>query len=121
MLDHIAGNNEREISDLLMKNYEKKGIVFKLNSKVVEVKEDQVIYEYKGEKESIEADKVLMSIGRKPVIEGYGLDKIGVETERGHIKVDEKCQTNMPGVYAAGDVNGYSMLAHTAYRKLKFA
>ena len=117
MLDHIAGNNERDISELLMKNYEKKGIVFKLNSKVVEVKKGQVIYEYKGEKESIKADKVLMSIGRRPVIEGYGLDKIGVETERGHIKVDEKCQTNMPGVYAAGDVNGYSMLAHTAYRE----
>ncbi len=117
MLDHIAGNNERDISELLMKNYEKKGIVFKLNSKVVEVKKGQVIYEYKGEKESIKADKFLMSIGRRPVIEGYGLDKIGVETERGHIKVDEKCQTNIPGVYAAGDVNGYSMLAHTAYRE----
>lgn len=117
MLDHIAGNNEREISNILMKNYEKKGIVFKLNSKVVEVREGLVVYEYNGKKESIEADKVLMSIGRKPVVNDYGLDKIGVEIERGHIKVDERCRTNIPEVYAAGDINGYSMLAHTAYRE----
>jgi len=117
MLDHIAGNNDRQISELLMKNYEKKGIVFKLNAKVVEVKEGSVVYEYSGEKNAVEADKVLMSIGRRPVTQDTGLDKIGVETERGRIKTDEMGQTNIPGVYAAGDVNGFSMLAHTAYRE----
>ncbi|NSW89661.1 MAG: dihydrolipoyl dehydrogenase [Firmicutes bacterium] len=117
MLDHIAGNNEREISDILMKTYEKKGIVFKLSSKVVEVKEGMVLYEYNRERASVEADKILMSIGRKPVVDGYGLERIGVEIENGRIKVDERGRTNVPGVYAAGDVNGYSMLAHTAYRE----
>jgi len=117
MLDHIAGNTDREISNILMKNYQKKGIEFKLNAKVVEVKEGSVIYELNGERLTVEADKVLMSIGRRPVVDGIGLENIGVEIERGHIKVDERGKTNVPEVYAAGDVNGYSMLAHTAYRE----
>lgn len=117
MLDHIAGNTDKEISEILMKNYQKKGVEFKLGAKVVEIKEGTVIYEVNGQKFSVNAEKVLMSIGRRPVIEGLGLEKIGVEIERGHIKVDEKGKTNIPEVYAAGDVNGFSMLAHTAYRE----
>lgn len=117
MLDHIAGNVDKDISGILMKSYEDKGITFNLNSKVIEVKENEVIYESNGQTLSIKADKVLMSIGRRPVVEGLGLDKIGVEIERGHIKVDETGKTNIPEVYAAGDVNGRSMLAHTAYRE----
>lgn len=134
MLDHIAGNTDREISDILLKNYEKKGIVFKLGARVVGIEEGAVIYESVKENDgrvagsnpgnagnpgkiSVKADKVLMSIGRKPFTDGLGLDRIGVEVERGRIKVDEKGRTNVPGVYTAGDVNGYSMLAHTAYRE----
>lgn len=117
MLDHIAGNTDKEISNLLMKNYQKKGIEFRLNSRVVEIKENAVVFEANGEKITAEAEKVLMSIGRRPVIDGIGLENIGVEIERGHIKVDERGKTNVPEVYAAGDVNGYSMLAHTAYRE----
>jgi len=117
MLDHIAGNTDREISLILMKNYRKKGIEFKLNSKVVEIRESSVVFEVNGEKLEVDAEKVLMSIGRRPVTEGIGLERIGVEVERGRIKVDERGKTNVPEVYAAGDVNGYSMLAHTAYRE----
>jgi len=117
MLDHIAGNTDREISEILMKNYQKKGIEFKLNSKVVEVKPGSVVYESNGETLSVEAEKVLMSIGRRAVTEGIGLENIGVELDRGRIKVDERGKTNVPEVYAAGDVNGVSMLAHTAYRE----
>ena len=117
MLDHIAGNTDREISDILMKNYQKKGVEFKLGSKVVEVQEGAVVYEVGGQNFTVAADKILMSIGRRPVTEGLGLEKIGVELERGRIKVDEKGKTNIPEVYAAGDVNGVSMLAHTAYRE----
>lgn len=117
MLDRIGGFIDREIAEILMKNYEKKGIDFKLGCKVVEVKEDAVVYEFNGEKFAVPADKVLLSIGRRPSTEGLGLEKIGVETERGRIKVDERGKTNIPEVYAAGDVNGVSMLAHTAYRE----
>jgi len=117
MLDHIAGNNDREISNLLMKNYEKKGITFKLSAKVTELKEGTVVYETNGQSYSVEADKVLMSVGRRAATQDIGLKNIGVETERGAIKTDLRGQTNVPGVYAAGDVNGRSMLAHTAYRE----
>lgn len=117
MLDHIAGPTDREISDILMKNYQKKGIEFKLSSKVVEIKEGTVIYEADGQTLTAPADKILLSIGRRPVTQDIGLENIGVELERGRIKTDERGRTNIPEVYAAGDVNGVSMLAHTAYRE----
>ncbi|WHH61535.1 dihydrolipoyl dehydrogenase [Petroclostridium sp. X23] len=117
MLNKIAGPTDGEISEILMKNYEKKGVAFKLGCKVVEVKPGAVVYESNGQTFTVEADKVLLSIGRRPVTEGLGLEKIGVQTERGSIKVDERGKTNIPEVYAAGDVNGTSMLAHTAYRE----
>lgn len=117
MLDHIAGNTDREIATILMKAYQKKGVIFKLGCKVVEIKANGVVYEMNGEKVTVSADKILMSIGRRPVINGFGLEKLGVEVERGAIKVDKNGRTNIPEVYAAGDVNGNSMLAHTAYRE----
>lgn len=117
MLDHIAGNTDREISEILMKNYQKKGIEFKLGAKVVEIKEGSVVYEEGGQRLPAEAEKVLVSVGRRPATEGIGLETIGVYTERGSIKTDDKGRTNVPGVYAAGDVNGVLMLAHTAYRE----
>ena len=60
-----------------------------------------------------------MSVGRRPVVQDIGLESICVEIEKGGIKTDEMGKTNIPEVYAAGDVNGRSMLAHTAYRKPK--
>ena len=59
----------------------------------------------------------MLSVGRRPASEDIGLESLGVYCERGAIKTDEHLQTNVPGVYAAGDVNGRSMLAHTAYRE----
>lgn len=117
MLDHIAGSTDREISDILMKNYQKKGVEFRLSSKVVELTKDAVVYESDGKTFSVPAAKILMSIGRRPVTEGLGLEKIGVELVRGAVKTDERGRTNIPNIYAAGDVNGVSMLAHTAYRE----
>lgn len=117
MLNKIAGPTDAEISTILQKNYEKKGIVFKLGAKVTEIAKDSVIYELNGKKEAQRADKVLVSIGRRPFTEGLGLDNIGVETVRGAIPTDEQGRTNIAGVFAAGDVNGTSMLAHTAYRE----
>jgi len=117
MLDHIAGPTDREISEILLKNYQQKGIEFKLNSKVVEIKEGAVVYEADGQKFNVQAEKILMSIGRRAATEGLGLENIGVELDRGRIKIDERGRTNIPEVYAAGDINGFSMLAHTAYRE----
>lgn len=117
MLDHIAGNADREISEILLKNYQKKGVEFKLGAKVTGVKPGEVVYETGGKTMTVPADKVLMSIGRRPATYGLGLERIGVELDNGRVKTDEYGKTNIPEVYAAGDVNGVSMLAHTAYRE----
>jgi len=117
LLDRIGGNIDSEIAGLLQEEYSQKGVEFRLSSRVVEIADRSVICESNGERITIQADKVLLSVGRKPVVDGFGLETIGVEVEKGHIKVDEQGRTNVPRVYAAGDVNGRSMLAHTAYRE----
>lgn len=117
MLENIAGSIDVGISDILMKNYKKKGVEFKLPCKVTGFDNNSVTFEEKGESKTIEASKVLLSVGRKPNIKNIGLENIGVYTEKGAVVTDDKMQTNISGVYAAGDVNGKSMLAHTAYRE----
>ena len=121
MLDHIAGENDKELVSLLQKSYEKKGILFELSAKVTEVKNDGICYEKNGKGEFVPADCVLLSIGRRANTKDLGLESIHVLTERGAIVTDEKMKTNVSGVYAAGDVNGKSMLAHTAYREAEVA
>ena len=121
MLDKIAGPTDKDISNVLLKNYKKKGIEFCLGCRVTEVTADAVKYEKDGKTESVPADKVLLSIGRRAVSADIGLETIGVEVERGAIKVDRYCRTNVPNVYAAGDVNGKMMLAHVAYRESEVA
>lgn len=117
MMDRIAGQTDIDISNLLKDIYTAKGVDFRLGAKVVSVGSGAVVYEKDGEKVSVEADKVLVSIGRRANTAGIGLESIGVLTERGAIVTDEQMKTNVPGVFAAGDVNGKSMLAHTAYRE----
>lgn len=121
MLDKIAGPTEAEVSKILLKNYQKKGVDFKLSCKVTGVGTDSVTYEEKGETKTVSADKVLLSIGRRAFTADLGLETIGVYTERGAIVTDEYMRTNVSGVYATGDVNGKSMLAHTAYRESEVA
>ena len=121
MLDHIAGNTDKDIRDELQKSCEKLGMQFILNAKVTEVTKDGVIYEKDGASEEVKADKVLLSIGRRANTENIGLETIQVETERGAIVTDEYMKTNIPNVYAIGDVNGKLMLAHTAYREADVA
>jgi len=117
MLPEILGNNDFEISAMLRDLYGKKGIVFNLNAKVVKIEGNKVIFEKEGKTESVEGDKILVSVGRKAVTKGFGLESLSVEMTRGGIKVDEKMRTNVPNVFAAGDVTGFSLLAHTASRE----
>jgi dihydrolipoamide dehydrogenase len=121
MLDKIAGPTERDVSAALQKACAGKGIVFHLGCRVTSLENGKVTFESKTGLESITADKVLLSIGRRAACEGLGLESIGVYTERGAIVTDRHMQTNVAGVYAAGDVNGKSMLAHTAYREAEVA
>lgn len=117
MLDEILTGMDQEMSTMLRQMYTKKGITFNLSAKVTEVKGNEVIFEKNGKKESISGDKILVSVGRKANTAGFGLENIGVELTRGGIKVDDKMRTNVPNVYAAGDVTGFSLLAHTASRE----
>ena len=122
MLDKIGGAIDGEIAGILKKNYEKKGIKFCLGCRVTAVEQGKVHYEKAGEAGVAEGDKILLSIGRVPATNGLGLENIGVETDRrGAILTDEYMKTNQPEVYASGDVNGKSMLAHTAYRETEVA
>ena len=122
MLDHIAGATDRELSNMLQKELEKKGVKFLLSHKCLSVEPGKVWVESPaGEKLSVEADKVLLSIGRRANIQGIGLETIGVQTNRAGIVTDTMGRTNVPGVYAVGDVNGHHMLAHTAYREAEVA
>ncbi len=121
MLNKIAGPTEKEISEILLKEYKKKGIDFKLSCKVTEVGKDCVVYEENGEIKRVHADVVLCSIGRRAMTQNIGLESIGVYTERGAVVTDELMRTNISGVYAVGDINGKVMLAHTAYREAEVA
>lgn len=119
MLDKIAGPTDRDISAVLQKNLEKKGIRFLLGARVNSVCPDKktVVCEVGGAPVSIDCDCVLVSTGRRPRTTGIGLEKAGVLLERGAVVCDERGRTSVPGIWAAGDVNGRSMLAHTAYRE----
>ena len=120
MLDHIAGDNDQELVSILKANMEKKGIRFELNAKVTAIEEDAVLYQQE-ENKKIEADKVLLSIGRRANTQNIGLEILGVDIQKGAVITDEKMQTNVSNIFAAGDVNGMSMLAHTAYREAEVA
>lgn len=124
MLPKILGPLDDEISAMLQAQYAKKGVEFHLSCKVVAVEGNEVVYEDpEGNTCRAAGDKILVSVGRRANIQGIGLENIGVELALNPagrpygIKVDEKMRTNVPGVYAAGDVTGFSMLAHTASRE----
>lgn len=122
MLDHIAGAADLEIAHMLQKELEAKKITFLLSHKCLSVEDGLVwVEDPKGEKLALNADKVLLSIGRRPNCEGLGLETIGVRFDKGGIPTDSQGSTNVADVYAIGDVNGHHMLAHTAYREAEVA
>jgi dihydrolipoamide dehydrogenase len=92
-------------------------VEFILGAKVTSIKNNAVTYDKDGKSEALACDYALVSIGRHPRTAGLGCENIGLKLERGAIVTNEYGKTNLPGVWAAGDVNGKSMLAHTAYRE----
>ena len=124
MLPKILGPLDDEISASLQAVYAKRGIQFNLRCKVTGIEGNTVVYEDPdGKVCRVSGDKILVSVGRRANISGYGLESLGVEMllNRGGkpcgFKVDDRVSANVPGVYAAGDVTGFSMLAHTASRE----
>ncbi len=117
MLDHIGGNIDLDIANLLQQDYQKKGITFLLNSRVMQINNNSITIAGPKGQDTIEAENVLLSVGRKAATAALGVENIGLNTERDFIITNELGQTNIPDVYAAGDINGKSMLAHTAYKE----
>lgn len=118
-LPRIAVGFDLELSNLLQRSLTAQGITFHLETKVSAVKIDNgrvTATATKGKEElKFEADKVLVSVGRRPFSEGLGGEKVGVEfDEKKRIKVDKNFRTNVEGVYAIGDVIAGPMLAHKA-------
>lgn len=118
LLPNLAPKEDPEVSAELEKQFKRAGIKFFTGSKVDEVKvkgknANVKITTPKGE-QTVEADRVLMAVGFAPNIEGFGLEKLGVKVaERGKaIEIDEHMRTNVPNIYAIGDVTGKMMLAH---------
>ena len=126
MMDEILGGMDKELSALLRADYTKRGIKFLLSTKVVALSRTEegtvVSYENAEGSGTVVAEKLLMSVGRRPVTKGFGLENLNLEkTERGAIKVDGKMQTSLPNVYVCGDLTGFSLLAHTAVREAEVA
>jgi dihydrolipoamide dehydrogenase len=120
-LDRALPNEDVEVSKEIQRQYKKYGIDILTSTKVESVVDsgDKVTVDYSanadGAKGQIEADKVLMSIGFAPRVEGFGLENTGVKlTERGAIDIDDYMRTNVEGVYAIGDVTAKLQLAHVA-------
>ena len=120
-LDRALPNEDADVSKEIAKQYRNLGVDILVGTKVESVVDsgDKVTVSYSdnksGEKGQIEADKVLMSIGFAPRVEGFGLENTGVKlTERGAIEIDDFMRTNVDGIYAIGDVTAKLQLAHVA-------
>lgn len=140
MMDEILGGMDKELSAMLRAEYAKRGIKFLLSTKVTSLApslspEEGIRYTYEpmvtnpstpppAAEGSMEgrAERILISVGRRPVTKGFGLENLGLEcTERGSIVVNEHMQTSVPNVYVCGDLTGFSLLAHTAVREAEVA
>ncbi|MGE5810244.1 MAG: dihydrolipoyl dehydrogenase [Ignavibacteria bacterium] len=119
MMDSILPVEDKEISQALEKSFKKRGIeiLTKAVVKKAAVKENSVsiTIEHNGKTQELSADKVLNAIGVTGNVEGFGLDELGIELYKNHIKVDKSTyETNVDGIYAIGDVIGPPWLAHVA-------
>jgi len=127
MLDEILPGMDKTLSGFLRTELTKKGIEFHTSAKVISTPKSPkgdfaaVNIEKNGETQQIETSKILLSVGRKPVLNGFGLENLALERYGNGLKVNEYMQTSQPNVYACGDITGFSLLAHTAVREAEVA
>ena len=121
MLDKILGPMDKELSDMLQAEYAKRGVKFYLGHKVTGIHGQEVTVEKDGESFTLHGEKVLLSVGRRPVTKGFGLETLALEPYRNGIKVNEYMQPSLPNVYACGDITAFSLLAHTAVSEAEVA
>lgn len=112
MMPRVVPTEDEEISKVLERALKKKGIKLYLNNTVKEITDDGAILE---NGEHIKGEKILIAVGRRPNTEGLGIELLGIKTNgKGYIEVNEFLQTNIPNIYAIGDVTGISLFAHVA-------
>ena len=114
MLPEVLPNVDSEIAKLLRNSL--KGCHILTNVQAKKIEKDKVIYIQNGKEVAVKADLVLLATGRVPNVNNLGLDAINLDYSKKGIVINEKMQTNIPNVYAVGDVTGKSLLAHSAYR-----
>ncbi|MBA3999933.1 dihydrolipoyl dehydrogenase [Brevundimonas sp.] len=117
-VDRIMPVEDEEVSKAARKAFEKRGMTFRVGAKVTKVTKDskgvKVFVEAGGKAETLEAEVCISAVGITANTDGIGLEALGVELDRGHIKTDSHCQTNVKGLYAIGDCAGAPWLAHKA-------
>lgn len=120
LVGRVAPNEDAEVSRELTRSFNRQGIKVipdvRPTAEDFEVTDKGVTMRYKDSKgeQTVEADALLVAIGRYGNVEGFGLEELGVKVENGYIAVDDYMRTNIDGVYAIGDVTGLQQLAHTA-------
>src|SRR5947207_4986934 len=119
MLDRLITGEDDDAAKELAKQFGKKGITLQLGKQCTKVEQQgNALTVYFGEGESVEADLMLVSVGRAPLVEGIGLEAAGVEFDkRKGVGTDDARRTNVSHIYAVGDCAGYWQLAHTAFRE----
>ncbi|OFX02304.1 MAG: dihydrolipoyl dehydrogenase [Alphaproteobacteria bacterium RIFCSPHIGHO2_12_FULL_63_12] len=115
-MDRILPTYDAELTKPVAKRLKDLGVVVMLGAKAKGLSKDgkALEIEQNGKTESIPADKVLVTVGRKPLTEGWGREKLALDMDGRHLKISDRCETSMRGVYAIGDVTGEPMLAHRA-------
>ena len=119
LMDQILPAADTEMASELRKHLERGGMKIFTSASVAAAEDirggKRVRYRTQNGEQTVDVEKVLVAVGRVPVSSGLGLEELGVKLDRGRIVVDDRMQTNIPGVYAAGDVIGEPMLAHVAW------
>ena len=121
MAPEILPGIDAEIAALLRAEYEKRGVAFHLGARVLELQPQMVKFADETGENELAAQQILLCVGRRPNVQNLGLEPLCLERFRNGLKVDEQMRTSHPRIYAAGDVTGFSMLAHTAVREAEVA
>ena len=117
-MDRILPVEDAEVSAAAQKAFERRGLKFRVGAKVSKLAKTKtgvsVAFDIGGKAETLEADAAIVAVGIDGNVENLGLEALGVKVDRGHITIDSHCKTNVPGLYAIGDVAGPPWLAHKA-------
>jgi dihydrolipoamide dehydrogenase len=114
MMDRVLPVEDEEVSAAAKKAFEKRGIAFRLSAKVEKLEKTKTGVALKLGKETLEAEVAIVAVGIVGNVEDMGLEALGVKIDRTHVVIDEHGRTNVPGLYAIGDIAGPPWLAHKA-------